>query len=584
MLLTRIQIATGLCIAASGGLAVAQRSSQPVATISTGVIAGAVVDAVTNRPLASATVTLVPSNRSVRTDDQGLFAFSGLRAGEFRLMSSLGGYATSWFGARAPLAGEQPFDLVDGEKVSGLVIRMWENATVTGTVTDAAQAPVVGASLIAARVEIIGGRITFDDLGHSATTDEHGVYRLASLPPGDFTIVLRSPADVTPNAAGNSAAGYPTVFYPDAISTLGASIVTLSGGETRSDIDFHLARGPSFVIRGHVTGATGPHELLLLPTDPGRIPNMIDVRRTLADAQGRFAFRGVLAGQYSINVMEVPKEPVPEGTSRISSAQHGNAISTVNSGPSTTLPLAPTPSAPTLWASVPVAVLDQNIDDVEVPLTAAACISGTVVFDGTAPKPDAVALASTPVMVLATDGRELGMLPGSGIDATGHFQTVGVPPGPYQVWIVPRLFQGWSLASVMVGGWEMIGVPVDVGTADVHAMFTFTDRPGRLSGLVRDADGKAAADATIYVFSTDRRQWANGAPIIGTTRALRPARNGRYQATLAPGEYYVAAVEATARENWQGTDVLDALAQAANIVRIGVGNTVTLDLRVRRGQ
>ena len=131
----------------------------------------------------------------------------------------------------------------------------------------------------------------------------------------------------------------------------------------------------------------------------------------------------------------------------------------------------------------------------------------------------------------------------------------------------------------------MVGQPIELGAADLTGVvFTFTDHPAKLSGIVRDADGKPDADAAIYLFSTDRRTWTNASPMSGAAREVRPSRNGSYQFQLTPGEYFITAVDVTANEDWRSTDALETLASTAKTVKIAIGQTVTLDLVVPKGK
>jgi protocatechuate 3,4-dioxygenase beta subunit len=580
--------AFALFVLGVGGAHAMQRSAVPLAPLATGVSAGTIVDAVTSQPIANGTVTITRNGTSipaVTADDQGRFVFRGLAAGDWRIMATQAGYATGWYGADAPSAAEQAFDLATGETVTGVVIRMWQYAVVSGTVTDANQEPVVGASVTATGVDVLGGRTTFEGLSRQTETDNRGIFRLTNLTPGDFAIAVLSPANASPPKAGYSPSGYPTLFYPDTTSTASASVLTLGGGEERSGIDFHLTPRRAFVVSGTVTGPGWSAQLNLRPADSARIPNTADIRTAAVNAQGRFSFPAVSPGPYVIEVAEFPTSQAPPGTLRMRFVQNATGVAYDSAGGLVgILPLAPLPSGPTLWAAVPITVDDKNIDDLQVALAPGARITGGVVFQGAADRPTAAARAATPVMVLSADGQDLGFRPASGIGSDGHFQTIGVPPGRYGVFFYPRALRGWTPASVMVGGQEMIGEPLTVGTVDVSATFTFTDRPGQLSGSVEDAAGQPAPDATIYVFSTDRRKWANTTLGSGSARAIRPARNGRYQSTLLPGEYFVAAVEVTAQVGWQRTDLLDRLAKVAKTVTIVVGHRVTLDLTVPKGQ
>ena len=247
-------------------------------------------------------------------------------------------------------------------------------------------------------------------------------------------------------------------------------------------------------------------------------------------------------------------------------------------------PLAPLPSAPALWAETPLMVENKNVEGLTVALLPGARIRGRVLFDGAAEKPDAATLASTLVMTMSADGRDLGMWPASGVGSDGSFESVGLPPGAYEVMVFLNT-RTWSTASVNVAGQDVTGTPITLGSEDLSGVvLTFTDRPSQLSGVVTDDAGKPSGDATIYMFAADRRKWTNTSPLGGAAREVRPSRSGSYKTALLPGEYYVIAVGTTAQEGWRSTDVLEALAKTAKTVKISAGQTVTLNLAVAKGK
>ena len=558
----------------------------------TGVIVGTVVDAVTNAAIGKATVSVSPDGNRTRTsviaDEEGRFVFTDLPAGSLFITSSHAGYVNGYYGIRSPYSANQNFDLAEGEKVTGVVIRMWKHASVSGTVTDANNDPVVGASVTALRVQVVGGRRLIAG-GVPVTTDDRGMYRMQNLTPGTYAIVMPSPANMTPTSRGFSASGFPTVFYPDTTSSENATLLTLGGGEERTGIDFHVTKLPAFTVSGTVSGQTPgqsrPLRLSLRPARSSRVSTTADVRRTTADAQGHFTFPGVLPGPYVIEASDIPTEAAPAGTNRAMYSQTGSGFSMTGSpglrgGP----PLAPLPSAPALWAALPITVENKNLEGLSVTLVPGARIRGRVVFDGAAEKPDAATLLSTLVMTMSADGRELGMLPASGIGSDGSFEAVGLPPGAYDLMVFLN-DPPWNVASVSVAGQDVTGTPLTLGSEDLAGVtLTFIDRPTQLSGVVTDDTGKPAADATIYVFAADRRKWTNSSPLGGTAREVRPSRTGAYNAPLLPGEYFVIAVGTTAQEGWRSTGVLDTLARTAKTVKISAGQTVTLNLTVPKGK
>lgn len=579
-----------LCAVRTGGAQQAPTAPQKPAT---GVIVGTVVDAVTNAPIGNATVNVSADGNRTRTsvigDDEGRFVFSDAPAGRLMITSSKTGYMNGYYGIRSPYSANQFFDLEAGERATGVIIRMWKNATISGTVTDGRGEPVVGASVMAMRLSIVGGGALLS-AGPRASTDDRGMYQLPNLSPSAYAVVMPSPANMTPTSRDFSASGFPTMFYPDTTASENATILTLGGGEERNGIDFHVTTLPTFSVTGAVSGRTPgltrPAQLSLRPARSARVSTTVDIRRTTADAQGRFTFPGVLPGPYVLEGTDISTEAGPAGTARPLYSQRGSGF--VISGSSTlsggAAPIAPLPSLPALWGSLPITVDDRNVEGLSLALLPGARINGRVVFEGPSDKPDTATLLSTPVMTMSADGRELGMLPASGIKADGSFETVGLPAGVYEVMIFmngPR----WTLTSMTVAGQEQIGMPLTLGSDNLtDIVFTYGDRPTELTGLVTDDTGKPSMDATIYVFASDRRRWTNSAPIGGTAREVRPGRTGTYKVPLVPGEYLAVAVEATAQEGWRRPDVLENLARAAKTVKISAGQTITLNLAVPKGK
>src|SRR5689334_6204657 len=65
-----------------------------------------------------------------------------------------------------------------------------------------------------------------------------------------------------------------------------------------------------------------------------------------------------------------------------------------------------------------------------------------------------------------------------------------------------------------------------------------------ISGHVTDSASAPVSDYSVVVFPTDRTKWLAPSPAL---RVARPAQDGSFEVTsLAPGEYWVAAVKDTA--------------------------------------
>ena len=73
-----------------------------------------------------------------------------------------------------------------------------------------------------------------------------------------------------------------------------------------------------------------------------------------------------------------------------------------------------------------------------------------------------------------------------------------------------------------------------------------TDRVSEVTGHTLDARGRAVANATVVVFSTDRTFWGEPSRWGETSRfvaSVRTGRDGTFSLrNLAPGDYWVGAL------------------------------------------
>ena len=100
------------------------------------------------------------------------------------------------------------------------------------------------------------------------------------------------------------------------------------------------------------------------------------------------------------------------------------------------------------------------------------------------------------------------------------------------------------------------------------------------SGSVTDAARRRATEFVVLAFSTSRVNWYTG------SRHLKRAVTGEGGSFdvdgLPPGEYFVAAIDALPRGDWQSAEALDLLVQRAERVTLNEGQERTMTLPLTR--
>jgi hypothetical protein len=309
------------------------------------VIAGQVLDAATGRPIPGAIVSLTTTASAlaavgvtnpvelpemavvsgpnvpirVMTNADGRFVYRNLPKGRFAFSASATGYLLGSYGQRRAGGPGTGLDLEDGEKLLDAVFRLWKAGTISGMVVDETGEPVIGVGVRVLRRTIVTGRTRWSP-SLTTTTDDRGIYRFASLTPGDYAVAAISTTSSLPlgmieayreaitavgvsgstNASNLirdlSASGapfpttsgirvgdqmlqqspfgrvaiaptpsdasrmlsYPTTYHPASISPSQLTVITLESGEERTGADIQLRLVPTAKVSGVVTGPDGP--------------------------------------------------------------------------------------------------------------------------------------------------------------------------------------------------------------------------------------------------------------------------------------------------------------------------------------
>jgi hypothetical protein len=577
-----------------------------LATRASGLVAGQVVDASTGRPVPDALVALrTPGSavpRFVLTEPGGGFFFDLLAPGSYSILVSKSGYAN---------ATPPDLALVEGERATDVKIRLSKFGVISGVVTDEAGEPVVGVSVRILSVGMTGGQLRSSNAA-TATTDDRGAYRVATLPPGRYVALVPStlttmPPEIllefartgsppplqmfvvsgllgsyfnqlvdglvlqdgqralTPPAPSDDGriAVYPTTFHPAATASADATVVGLTSGEVRSGVDIRLPLLKTSAVSGIIIGPTGPvpHAAVRLsvaaPDDFGGLRGL-ETAIGIAGTDGRFTMLGVPAGRYILTTT-VSLDPAPP-----------------------VLDPAGQEVRPFLSATAPVTVGATEAPPLVINLQPALHVSGKVAFDGAGRRPDISALSKNPaVLITVADARNRGSFPAWTDNAFGFTtkgKTAGLVPGAY--FIAPTPLPGWSFKSATLEGRDVSDMPFDL-KADIDSIVvTYTDQPSALTGVVRGSRNAPDRDAVVIVFPTDTRYWPVFNPSGQRFRSAHADKAGAYSIPNLPaGEYFVIAATEPALADWQDAKVLDKLSRTATKVKISDGEKKTVDLR-----
>lgn len=630
MRLVLILIAAGATLAA---LQAPQQPPQP-AQPPAGVVVGQVVDAGSGKPVPNANVTLGPllSPGAVQrlpigggapaapvralTNADGCFIFRPVAKGTYNIIANAGGYMFGTYGQGRPGGPPREVELEDNAATATITIRMWKYAAISGTVLDENAQPAVGVTVRVLQQQMSAGRRRFVQ-GNATQTDDRGLYRLSSLSPGDYVVVVpfsvtnvptttvdgyqqsigsTSPWEITPElralgvpftggvrlgdqqiqiSGGRSGAlklapgatgrflSYQTAFFPSGSSLSQATAITLGSGEERASTDIQLRLVPTLRVTGSARTSFGPARFVnvrLVPADLGEFAgdNGFEAATTGADAEGQFTFLAVPSGQYLVKVQTIPAVRDWDGT-----------------------PIDP---EPTLWASQPLTVSDSEPVGLSVLVRQGAGISGRFEFESTntpRPTPDRVSTLSVTVLGNERGGVFPNITPARA-NADGQFVTPKYAPGRYTL-IVNSPGQPWTIKSATVLGREMPLDGFDLGPDDVKDLvITFADQTTELAGGVRD-DAGGMAGAAVCVFPSDYQTWiANGmwsrrARIVALSKS-----NGFVIRDLPSGDYVVLAVPADLAVDLQDPKWIARLAPLGTRISIKTGEKKRQDLTVSR--
>ena len=298
-MLGRLSPFLAVAIAALSTLGAAQ--SAPNA----GVVAGRVVEAGTNAPVADARVMLsaatrptlgqIPQAREAASGPDGAFRFEGLEPGPYRLTVQKAGFVGS-----GPATPPRMITIEAGGGPVAPVVTMERGAVITGRVLTPKGEPMADArvSVFSRPTGAPAGRLMM--AGPAAVTNDLGEFRVHSLAAGEY-FIQAIPRPLPPMARTDpSATTVAATFYPGTVDPSAAQPLSIGRSATLNGVDIAMLEVPAFSVRGVVVDEAGrPVEnasVMLMP-DP-RIGISWGPGRARSSADGQFRIDGIVEGTY----------------------------------------------------------------------------------------------------------------------------------------------------------------------------------------------------------------------------------------------------------------------------------------------
>jgi hypothetical protein len=589
---------------------------------------GIVVHSETNAPLSGARVELRTDTGmpvGVNTDDDGKFSFPNIKAGRYRVLTSLPGFARAEYGRRTgaaaagrrlnmvelvqfqALGGPDPENpppvslaIETGLRLTGLRIVMTPGGVITGKVMDRGRP--VGTHVSAVMVSYdAAGQVVLKKILMKGTTDL-GEYHLFWLPPGRYYVMADlafnsgvppptwhlNPTDgfenplISRGNAGMWVGGGPEFrqipflrsggdsgmrvpkFSPGTPDWRNATVIDVTPGAEIRNVDIDASAVPALHVRGTVNGIQQGHSSRISLFKTGIVSTQA-YASTNADSNGSFDLAGIPPGSYLLRASAFA--PTARGLNRGTANTQG--ISDLIDGRG----LAAGTNVG-ISALVEVEVRDRDVSGVSLVLDPGVAVSGRVVSEQAN-----LDLSTVTVRLQAETGDAIASQVRPAAD--GSFTLSGVAPNwNYRVFvnpffqapgrrlIVPPQFQGLYVKSVSLGNEDVLNNGLRLGSQPTRPLtITVAAAVGSVSGRVL---GPQPVAATVVLIPESGQRFHAPHPFTYT------GESGRFEITqVRPGDYKLYAWESVEPFAWQNADFMRNYESQGKLVHIDENARVT---------
>ncbi len=507
-----------------------------------GVVAGQVVDAVTQEPLPKAVVSLRGAQprparpRSVRSNSEGKFLLSDIEPGRYRLNVERIGYASTPYGRRRPGQPGVVLDVSPGQTLDQIVVRMEPAGVITGRILDEDGEPLQRMQVEVLQYSYAEGSRQLLPRG-VAITDDRGIYRVSGLAADRYYVRVKSRDFYWAIPEQDAEQGYLETYYPGTPDSTQAALVDARPGVEALGIDIQLFPSPTLQIEGQVIDAVTGRPV------PGGFVFLIDRDRPgwsgrLAQApvegqDGRFQMVGLRPGSYRLNVRTMIREGQRAGT-------------------------------------LDIDLGDRHARGVRIVASPSVTIRGKVGFESDAPAaPEQVHIQLQP--------RDYEWLGGSSsmLGSDGSFELRDTPPGDYKIDVYDQT-GAYYLKSARFGSSEALdaGMTVEAGEEAPELVLTLSAHGARAAGQVLDTDDKPVSGAQVVLVPHDRA-------VSRLFKISASDQTGVYSfSAVTPGRYKLFAWDAIEPGAWLDPNAIKAYETKGKSVEFKEGDAEQLDLKL----
>lgn len=545
----------------------------PPLPASTGASAGGAGLLTSTFVIQSVSPTNGPANSgnlpSATTDSQGHYVLKDVDAGVYRVTFAANGYVKQDYGQRSLTGQGASLTVTAGNPVKNINMTLTQTGNIGGRIRDTSGVPAAGVpvQLLRATFNVTGQR-NFQSV-ESINTDDRGEFRLFWLTPGRYYINAGTPpgpanrptpfggGNISPNQVPGESFSY--AFYPGVSNVNQAIAIDLNSGTDINGMDFIVSRQQQLNVRGRIvdtrTGAPPASVNINLAYQVFSGGGSFSVGSNYNPTTGTFELTNVTPGSYTLSA-----------TASDSAASAGL--------------VDPAVRAKAANASIPIDLLNSDLENVVLNLSLGFPLSGRLIVEGNPPP----SLSTIRIQLRSSLNGAITNSFGGNAPASpttnpdGAFRFEGVAPGEYRI-ALNGLPPEFYLKDVRYNRVDALNQPMqfisgDAGTLDVMV----SSGAIQVDGTVFDEKAQPAAGVSV-VLIPDQHRDRTDLYKNATTDTL-----GKYQVRgVPPGDYKLFAWDTVDQFAWFDPEVVMRDESKGKPVHVLDSSNQSIDLKIISG-